>query len=302
MPTEELNLALMIEEFCQSPNFTSLALSTQEFYQSALGTMLNAYAECKPVPQTPTEFLKQASAALSNRDISGVSIQQYVTVAKIMFRWAGRPVEFTHRIPSEERKAGKLKKINRWFSQAEIDACLQYRFSCNHERNHLIIQLLIETGARVRELANVSVADVRLAERTIFLSDSKTQPRPVFFSEETGMLLGLYIERLAPSRRIQLRLDILDNEKTRRRLFVSVQQIQKIVNDMLIDLKLKTGKDGRGPHTFRHWCATHLHYAGGMSLADIGFLLGDKPDMIRDKYLHPTAEMLQGRMNQAMGW
>lgn len=292
MQTEELNLALMIKEFCQSPNFTSLALSTQEFYQSALGTMLNAYAECKPVPQTPTEFLKKASAILSNRDISGVSIQQYVTVAKIMFRWAGRPVEFTHRIPSDERKARKLKAINRWFSQAEIDACLQYRFSRNHDRNRLMIRLLIETGARVRELANVSASDVNAVDNTIFLSDSKTEPRPVFFSEETGMLMTLYLSQMNQYLWAQ----------QNRKLFPSVQQIQKIVNDMLIDLKLKAGRDGRGPHTFRHWCATHLHYVGKMSLTDIGFLLGDKPDMIRDRYLHPTAEMLQGRMKQAMGW
>jgi integrase len=79
-------------------------------------------------------------------------------------------------------------------------------------------------------------------------------------------------------------------------LFPGVGHMKRIVNDMLVDLDLKNGADGRGPHTFRHYCATHLHYIGNVSISDIGFLLGDTPDMIRSSYLHPTPEMLKGRM------
>jgi integrase len=298
---EQISFDMMVAWFFESPNFQALAPSTQDFYKSVLGIVLEIYSQQERQYDNYSDLLKAVSAALEARGVCGASIQQYITVAKIVLRWAGKPTEFTYRIPSAERKASQLKRINRWFNQQDIDACLNHRFGCNHERNHLMIRMLIETGARVRELASVTISSIDLDANTIFLSDSKTEPRPAFFSDETGVLLGLYIERLAPSRRVQLQI-VPDEEKVCDQLFVSVQQIQKIVNDMLVDIGLKNGKDGRGPHTFRHWCATYLHYVGGMSLTDIGFLLGDKPDMIRDRYLHPTAEMLQGRMKAAMRW
>ena len=71
---------------------------------------------------------------------------------------------------------------------------------------------------------------------------------------------------------------------------------------MLSDLGMKKIKDGRGCHTFRHYCATHLFYVGGMGLNDIATLLGDAPETIRSTYLHPTPKMLYKRVKQAMGW
>lgn len=297
--TTQISLTTMTNEFMASPNFTSLALSTQDFYRSIINTLLEICDETTSCG--PAGFLSTVAAALDARGVCGTSIQLYITVAKIIFRWAGQPVEFTYRIPSAERKAAKIKRLNRWFNEQDIEACLGHDFGNNHERNHLMIRLFVETGARVRELANVKIDDVDLESNTIFLSDSKTQPRPAFFSDETKVLLDLYMERIAPGRR-QIQMGLFSEKVENKNLFCSVQQIQKIVNDMLTDLELKNGKDGRGPHTFRHWCATYLHYVGGMSLTDIGFLLGDKPDMIRDRYLHPTPAMLQGRMKAAMGW
>jgi integrase len=72
--------------------------------------------------------------------------------------------------------------------------------------------------------------------------------------------------------------------------------MKRIVNDMLKGLALKDGKDGRGPHTFRHYFATYLCYVGGMEISDIGFLMGDTPDMIR-----PDTFILLRKCSKA-GW
>ena len=121
----------------------------------------------------------------------------------------------------------------------------------------------------------------------VWLRESKTQPRAVFFSLETGKVF----EKVVREKQAQIWTKSVN-------LFPSVGHIKRIINDMLRDLGLKNEKDGRGPHTFRHYCATYLHYVGGMSISDIGFLLGDTPDMIRERYLHPTPEMLKGRMDK----
>ena len=85
-------------------------------------------------------------------------------------------------------------------------------------------------------------------------------------------------------------------------LFPSTARIRQVVNEMLKDLGLKNGADGRGPHTFRHYTASYLFYAGNMRIEDIAFLMGDTVDMIRTRYLHPTPMMLRERVAKAMGW
>ena len=134
------------------------------------------------------------------------------------------------------------------------------------------------------------VDDIDIENRTVLLRDSKTEPRPAFFSDDTKQMLEHFKGNMVHKR------------AWRDKIFPSVEQIQKIVKDMLADLGLKDGADGRGPHTFRHYMATWLHYEGGMSIMDIAFLLGDKPNTIRDSYIHPTPNMLQRRVDAAMGW
>ena len=219
---------------------------------------------------------------------SGTSIQQYLTILKLMLRWANHCVEYNYRMPSKERKSAKLKRMNRWFTEKDVDQCLNYQFPDNHNRNHLIVRLMTETCARVREIARIKTSDVNTHKHMVWLRESKTEPRAVFYSAKTNEFFKMVI-------RSEKQIPMF---KTDSNLFPSVGHIKRIINDMLKDLGLKNGKDGRGPHTFRHYCATYLHYVGGMDISDIGFLLGDTPEMIRKCYLHPTPEMLKGRMEK----
>ena len=236
---------------------------------------------------TPETFEKYTTYLRTVKKCSGSSIQQYVTILKLMLRWANHPVEYSYRLPSKDKKLVKLKRMERWFTEEEVARCLSYRFPVCHDRNHLAVRLMVETGARVREIARVTSMDVDPDKCMVWLRESKTQPRAVFYSTETGKVFDQVIR----SRQVHMWNRYI-------KLFPSVGHIKRIINDMLMELGLKNGKDGRGPHTFRHYCATYLHYVGGMSISDIGFLLGDTPGMIRDRYLHPTPEMLKGRMDK----
>jgi integrase len=234
--------------------------------------------------------LKDYANFLRENKCSGKTIQQYLTIAKMFLKWNGTPAEYTYRIPASERKQSQLKAINRWFTEADVEKCKNYKFprSKNPLRNRAIVHLLIDTGARVREISRIKAKDINVTNKTVFLSDSKTEPRSAFFSEDTANIISAHKQRAI--------LNLHD------RLFPSTKHVRKIVNDMLIDLELKKGADGRGPHTFRHYVATWLHYEGGMSIMDIAFLLGDTPGTIRDNYIHPTSSMLQRRVNGAMEW
>jgi integrase len=54
---------------------------------------------------------------------------------------------------------------------------------------------MCETGARINEIANIRVCDIKLKEKAILLSWSKTTPRPVFFTPETAIYLDKHLER-----------------------------------------------------------------------------------------------------------
>lgn len=266
-----------------------LAPNTRDLYKNALQKLMG-FCDCSHIK---TDIIPAYVEFLKASGCNGKTIQQYLTIAKMFFRYNGIEINYSYRIPADERKAAKLKALNRWFTEEDVEKCKNYTFSglinsTNPARNQLIVHLLIDTGARVREISCIKRKDVNLKARTVFLSDSKTEPRPAFFSKNTARLLSKYFKTLMVS----------DNY----RLFPSTTQVQKIINDMLVDLGLKHGADARGPHTFRHYVATWLHYEGGMSIVDIAFLLGDTPDTITKNYIHPTSKMLQRRVNETMKW
>ncbi|MDX9789052.1 MAG: tyrosine-type recombinase/integrase [Desulfobacterales bacterium] len=284
-----------IKSFLSSPHCKSLARATADTYRHAINSLtsfISGRAGNRPEPSITADLLNDYTQHMAGLGKSGKTIQQYITIIKIAMRSIGHPIEYTYRIPNAEKKAHKLKSMNRWFTEDEIRQCLGYRWPEFHIRNHLIVRLMIETGARVREIANVRFKDVAMTKKTVWLTDSKTEPRPVFYSDDTKRSF----EKLLRATNVI----IFDHQA--RKVFPSPQHIKKIITDMLVDIGIKDSKDGRGPHTFRHYSATYLHYVGGMSLADIGRLFGDKPEMIRDRYLHPTPEMMQAKMEKAMNW
>lgn len=254
-------------------------------------------------------FLKKQEATIDNvdadlmdkytkylsRNRSGSTIQLYVTVVKLFLRWAGHPVLFSYKIPSEEKKRQQLKEINRWFNEADIDKCLAYDFPSSSEpvksRNQLLVRLLAETGARIREIASIKAEQFDVGNRVVFLEISKTEPRPAFYSDHTAKLVGDF-------RRAHIASGLLWEGE----VFPSTEYLKQIVTDMLKALGLKNGSDGRGPHTFRHYVATYLYFEGNMPLEDVAMALGDKPDTIRENYLHPTPAMMKRKFDRAMGW
>ena len=279
-----------INKFTKSPEVKKLAVSTQEQYGYAL-MHLDGYCQenniifLQKFPPYFPAFVKE----LETERISGRSIQQYTTIIKIFFKWAKQPIEYTYRLSNAEIKTNKKKALDRWFSEPEVEKCLAYRFEKHTPpvalRNRIMIRLMVETGARVREISFIEAKDFDFKESLVWLRESKTEPRHAFFSPETHALLKEY----------KLVVGWIDN------IFPSVNTAKAIVSEMLIDLKLKRTKDGRGAHTLRHYCATMLYYRG-MKMSDIAILLGDKEETIRDHYIHLTPQMLREKVVEVMGW
>ena len=275
-----------IQKYLESPDVTKLAKSTRDLYGYALGHLWDFLN--KDPAWIDTVNMPGFAAYLESKNLSGKSIQQYLTCTKIFLKWAGYPTDFTYKISNEDRQTNKRKHLDRWFSKADIDKCLAYKFeNCNGSSlmYRVIVRLLEETGCRVGELATVTIGDIHIEDRYLFVH-GKTEPRPVIISDETAMMLDQYLATI-----ISFSPDM--------KVFPQVGKIKAVITKMLENLGLKNGNDGRGPHTFRHYTATYLFYQCDMRLEDIAFLLGDKVETIRERYLHPTPGMLRDRVYAA---
>lgn len=284
-----------IADYLCSTEVQSLTKATRSNYENALNSFKRFRKKQEAVTTAiDAAFLEKYTKYLS-RNKSGSTIQQYITVVKLYLAWAGNPVMFSYRIPAEEKKRQQMKEINRWFSEEDIEKCLAYDFPTSSEpvksRNQLLIRLLVETGARISEIASINAEDFDIPNRMVFLRTSKTEPRPAFYSDRTAETLARFKSQ-----------HIAIGDVWTGRVFPKTEYLKQLVTDMLKALGLKNGNDGRGPHTFRHYVATYLYFVGGMPLEDVAISLGDRPDTIRENYLHPTPSMLQRKFNMAMGW
>lgn len=278
-----------IQEYLESDAVTKLAQSTQELYQYSLQHLEEFLKEYHPLGTSKLEclslYFEKFAKYLDKKNLSGQSKQRYITCVKIFMKWAGHPVQdFVYKMSNKERQQNKRKHLDRWFEDEDIQVCLDYKFSKHNNLEQIMYQILIrlfvETGARVGELAKAKREDFH---EDYIVIHGKTEPRPVFFTEETKNLIDEYFCSVS----------------RRQEMFPDERRIKAVITDMLKDLGLKNGSDGRGPHTFRHYNATKLFYDGNMDIETIAFLLGDKVETIREHYLHPTISMLRSRVTKA---
>ena len=224
------------------------------------------------------------------RKVTDQTVQRHVNNVKIFMSWMGDPAEYSFKISNHDRHAKKLKHSKRWLSEKEVAKCLSYPWKGRGELHQLkyklIVRILVETGCRVKELACLQGRNVNIEEQVLYLSTSKTEPRPAFFSPTTQ---GLFLQ-------------LKKKFWKQRELFPSVDRIKQVVTEMIVDLGLKNGKDGRGVHTFRHYAASYLFFIGGMRVEEVAIIMGDTVKIIQDTYLHPPETVLREKISTAWGW
>ncbi len=158
-------------------------------------------------------------------------------------------------------------------------------------RTGLMLQALLETGARASELVQLRVEDVSLAERMVTIRHGKgDKRREVPIRRDLAQLLQLYID-------------------TRRAgpLFASRQQGSGPVPHTLT--RQRVGQIVRGvardagitkrvyPHLLRHTVATRL-LALGMDITDLQRFLGHESITTTRLYAETTAATLQRRFDK----
>jgi integrase len=277
-----------IKAYLESPDVMNLAPTSRANYGYALKS-LERFCVDRSIRELNAGFPIGAYVDFLLHKVTAQSARQYLTIVKMFFKYLGHPLDYEFKTPSAQKRAQKTKRMERWFSDKEIELCRnhgfsEHKFRLQRIRNRALVGLLIDTGARISEICAIQAEHVNFKKRTVHLGVSKTQPRAGFFSEHTERFL----------RKMEMAMGLWFSET----IFPPADTSKRIVIEMLKTLKIH--KPGRGPHTFRHWVANHLYFDKGMDMMDVAFLLGDSPEVIRKTYLHPTPDQMRRRLQKSM--
>jgi site-specific recombinase XerD len=148
-------------------------------------------------------------------------------------------------------------------------------------RNHLMFNLLLDTGLRINELLNIRIDNIDFDSSSIFVNITKTNlERYVFYKANSHSLLRKYIEFA----KIEdyLFIDFDTNE------ILKVDHIETICYRLKNELGIKTSIS---PHKWRHTFATEFQKEH-QDLEVLRVLLGHKKISTTQRYLHLDREHL----------
>ena len=159
-------------------------------------------------------------------------------------------------------------------------------------RDKAIVELLYATGARVSEIASLSVDDIDSSRQLLRVMGKGSKQRMVPYGQPAADALEQWMSVGRPQ---------LLNEKSRGDLFlnskgsrVGVRQIYSVVADLLA----ATPGGSAGPHSLRHSAATHL-LDGGADLRAVQELLGHASLGTTQIYTHVSIERLKSGYQNA---
>ena len=185
------------------------------------------------------------------------------------------------------------KRLPEFVGQSSMDKLLnEEMFSDDFEgcRDHLILEVLYQTGIRLSELISITVDDVRSAKGYIKVLGKRNKQRIVPVNVE---LLNLCSQYLSFRSEINVETNLLLITKKGRAVYPKL--IYKTVNSYLGKVSTVSKKS---PHILRHTFATHM-LNNGADLNSIKELLGHANLSATQVYTHNSFEKLKSIYNQA---
>jgi len=157
----------------------------------------------------------------------------------------------------------------------------------------LMVQTLLETGARVSEFVELRVEDVSIAERVVIIESGKGgKRREVPIRAELARLLALHIGK----RRAGPLFVSREKGKSGSRVYT-----RQRIGQMVRDVARKAGIGKRlYPHLLRHTMATRL-LADGMDITDIQKFLGHEDLGATRIYAETSVAMLRRKFDRVTG-
>lgn len=225
--------------------------------------------------------------ARCNAGISGKTLARDTAAVRSFFKWLKRS-GYRPDDPSEVLESPRREfTIPRVLTPEQIDSLLA---SINTTvplgvRDRCLFELLYSCGLRSSEAVTLSLSDLRMEERFLFVRGKGGKERMLPFGSAAAEWLNRYISESRPA--------ILGRRRSQA-LFVNARGgrlSRKGIWYLLQNLEAKTGITSK-VHTLRHSFATHL-LAGGADLRSVQELLGHADLATTQIYTHLENDTLE---------
>ena len=226
----------------------------------------------KPVTEVSVYDVRLWLAELQ-KSISLASCENYRSVVNAFYNWMVSE-EFIPKNPMAKIKPIKHSVPQEYaFTEVEIDAL---RTACDTLRERAVLEVLYSTGMRVTELADLDIADIDFARKSILIRHGKgDKSRTVYFTD----LCALHVRNYLKTREDDFPQFLLTRNRTR-------------MNKNTLDTEMKNvakraGVKGMHCHRLRKTNAVNL-LSRGVDVRTIQKLLGHANLDVTTRYLGIT--------------
>ena len=261
-----------------------LSENTVKAYQADTKTFLQWHTRCKagPVHKIKLPVLSQFMQELTERGLATTTIARHLVSLKMFFRYLvleGIIAESIVELANSPKLWQYLPKI---LSPEKVNELLSAPSPEDPYplRDRAILTTLYATGCRASELANLSLHDINLNERTCRCLGKGNKERIVSLNPVAISALEAYLEYERP------RMVSQENQDS-----VFVSRSGKALNRITIWNTVKRYATRIGsraeisPHTLRHSFATHM-LAGGAEIRALQEMLGHASIRTTQIYTH----------------
>ncbi len=181
--------------------------------------------------------------------------------------------------PCDKIRPVKVEKVVRQsFSPVEID---KLRMACKKHRDRAIMEVALSSGLRCEELTNLTLADIDMTSKKIFVRCGKGgKDRVCYMSDIACEHLGTYL-----SARKQASTTVFCNPNGQKLTPHAIEQMFK-------GLGKKAGVENVHPHRFRRTFATNM-FKRGMDILTISQLMGHSNIETTKRYIVIDCDQVQ---------
>lgn len=240
--------------------------------------------------------LRSYLADLSRAGYSEKTINRRLSAIRSLYRWLVHEDIIRQDSAAAIASPKLAQKLPKTMSDADVSAILSSIDASDHVglRDRAFLELLYASGARIAEIARLTVDDIDFAEAQIRLFGKGGKERIVPLYPRVLDAMRAYLQQGRPK--------LASTAKPTRALFLSTRS-NPMSTDALRTVFEKrvraAGKDAAlTPHAMRHTFATEL-LSGGADLRTVQELLGHESLSTTQIYTHVSIDRLKDATRQA---
>lgn len=258
-------------DFCSAKNLADTTMKGS--YEWSLGKLADTFEELPVSSDLLLKFIGEQKLAKESR----YDLWRHL---RTFYAWVSPRADIEdpmREVPQPLRDSKRTRRaLMRTLEQEEIDALLE---ATSDPRDHAMVSLILDTGIRIGEVANLTRRDIRV--NSIF-ADGKTGRRPVPISPEVKeMLLSLCVEER-----------IWWNRRVGRRAPLGYWGCIQAMRKALKRIGIRPPK--AGPHVLRHTFGRHYIRNGG-GVATLQEIMGHEDISTTMIYVYMSDQDIQAQ-------